>query len=171
METSVQGFSKANESLYVLSSHRVSFCKTVVDGNTLVTRDTLLFDLGLVRIETIWIKLQGFAIRLCPLLIVPLAEVGRTEIAVGDSRVWPILQRPLIGFFSLLIFALSIVDGSEVVERVRVSRIKSKRSLGNSYEPLPRRRDDDMRSQSCSRWRRIEASSVDRPRSQRHSFR
>jgi hypothetical protein len=66
---------------------------------------------------------------LCPLLIVPLAEVGRTQIAVGDSRVCPILQRHLIGFFRLLIFALSVVDGSEIVERVRVSRIESKRSL------------------------------------------
>src|SRR5271156_1149045 len=114
VETSVQGFSKVNESLFVLSGHCVSFCQTVVDGNTLAARDPLLFNLGLVRIETIWIKLQGLLIGACPVLVFPLAEVGRTQIAVGDSRVWPVLQRPFIGFFRLPIFLLSLVDGSEV---------------------------------------------------------
>jgi hypothetical protein len=57
VETSIQGFAQVNESLFVLSSHRVGFGKTVVDGNTLAARDPLLYDLGLVRIKTIWIKL------------------------------------------------------------------------------------------------------------------
>jgi hypothetical protein len=57
VETSIHGFAQANKSLFVLSSHRVSFCKTVADGNTLAARDLLLFDLGLVSIKTIRIEL------------------------------------------------------------------------------------------------------------------
>ena len=80
VETSIHGFAQVNESQFVLSSQRVGLCKTVADGNTLAARDVLLYDLGLARIKTIRIELQGFLIGLCPLLVVPLAEVGRTRL-------------------------------------------------------------------------------------------